>query len=311
LETICLELNGFELNAERWQCGTRGHALLLHGLGGNSVTWHGVAPSLAASLEGTVLTVDLPGFGRSRTAGRDVHIRALSELVEAVLAAEAPAGTRWFIAGNSLGAALALALARHAPDRVAGISLVAPALPLRWGRDSRELARLLAWVPPALPWLGQRLVTRYVRRTGLPGVVDEPVRALFGDATRLDPELRERLLAVSAYRFGWVAEAARAYEQVMRSLGLSLLTPSGVEAAMREITCPVQVIAGARDPLFGPATFAELARLRPDWECIELADIGHVPQLEAPREVTRHLLDWLGRVGCLRQPSPVAPSKEW
>jgi len=108
-----------------------------------------------------------------------------------------------------------------------------------------------------------------------------------------------------------VAEAARAYEQVMRSLGLSLLTPSGVEAAMREITCPVQVIAGARDPLFGPATFAELARLRPDWECIELADIGHVPQLEAPREVTRHLLDWLGRVGCLRQPSPVAPSKEW
>jgi pimeloyl-ACP methyl ester carboxylesterase len=296
LETIRLGLNGFELNAERWECGARAHVLLLHGLGGNSVTWHGVAPSLAASLRGTVLAVDLPGFGRSRTAGRDLHLRALTDLVEAVLRAAAPAGIRWLIAGNSLGAVLALEVAQRAPASIGGISLVAPALPLRWGRDFRGLARVSAWVPPALPWLGRRLIARYARRTGLPGVVDEPVRALFGDPTRLDPELRERLLAVSAYRFGWAREAARAYEQVTRSLGVALLSPSAVEGSIREVTCPVQVISGTRDPLFDAATFAELGRRRPDWERVVLEDIGHVPQLEAPREVTRHLLDWFGRL---------------
>jgi hypothetical protein len=36
--SVRLEVNGFELNAERWSGGRRAHVLLVHGLGGNSVT---------------------------------------------------------------------------------------------------------------------------------------------------------------------------------------------------------------------------------------------------------------------------------
>src|SRR5690348_12034414 len=68
LRSVKLELDGFELHAERWSGGGEGHVLLLHGLGGNSVTWHGVAPELARAARAEVLAVDLPGFGRSRTA---------------------------------------------------------------------------------------------------------------------------------------------------------------------------------------------------------------------------------------------------
>jgi len=289
---VRLTTNGFELDAERWSAGTRAHVLLIHGLGGNSVTWHGVAPVLARSLGAEVLAVNLPGFGRSRTAGRRVDLRVLSALLEAVLRDEAPLGSRWIVAGNSLGGVLALELACRTPELIAGVSVVAPALPLVWGRGPSGMAALSSWVPAAVPWLGGRLIGNYMKKTGLPGVVDEPIRALFGDATRLDAGLRERLLAVSADRLDWVMEAARAYEEVTRSLGIALLRPAAVARWIRETRCPVQAIRGGRDPIFPQSAWRVLERIRPDWDFVTLSDIGHVPQLEAPAEVSRHLSEW-------------------
>lgn len=292
MQSVRLVTSGFELNAERWSGGSRAHVLLIHGLGGNSVTWHGVAPELAHALEAEVLAVDLPGFGRSRTAERRVDLEVLSLLLEAVLGAEAPRGTSWLVAGNSLGGVLALDLARRSPELVAGVSVVAPALPLLWGRGPRGVAALSSWMPAAVPWLGGRLIGNYMKRTGLPGVVDEPIRALFGDAARLDARLRERLLAVSGERLGWVMEAARAYEEVTRSLGIALLRPGVVARWIREARCPVQAIRGGRDPIFPESAWRVLEQARPDWTFVTLPDIGHVPQLEAPGEVAHHLAEW-------------------
>ena len=294
-QSLTLELEGFELHADRWSGGGRAHVLLVHGLGGNSVTWHGVAPELARALRAEVVAIDLPGFGRSRTAGHAVDLGTQSALLEAVMRTQAAAGTRWTIAGNSLGAVLALELACRVPELVAAVSAAAPALPLLWGRDARGVAALASWVPAALPWVGRRLVANYMSKTGLPGVVDDPIRALFGDPTRLDPELRERLLAVSGYRLGWVLEAARAYEQATRSLGVALLRPRAVAHWVTEARCPVQAIRGERDPIFAARAWEKLESVCPAWDYVVLPDIGHVPQLEAPREVTRCLVDFIAR----------------
>lgn len=264
--------------------------LLLHGLGGNSVTWHAVAPVLAESAEATVLAIDLPGFGRSRTLGRRMSFGELSAVVHGVLTASAPAGTRWVLGGNSLGALLALELACRAPELVSGVTVAGLAMPLAWGRTLTEVAAVATWVLPALPWLGRRLIARYTRRTGLPGVVDEPIRALFADPARLDAELRERLLAVSAYRFGWVPEAARAYEETTWSLGLALLRSSRAARWIREAPARVQVIHGDKDPIFGVPAWRRLERERPDWQHLVLPGVGHVPQLEAPEDVARTLV---------------------
>jgi pimeloyl-ACP methyl ester carboxylesterase len=142
--------------------------------------------------------------------------------------------------------------------------------------------------------LGGRLIAKSMRQTGLPGVVDQPIRALFGDERRLDPELRERLLEVSGKRLGWVEEAGRAYEQVTWSLGLELLAPSGAARAIRRVRCPVLAVRGERDPIFPQGAWEELERKRPDWTYETLPDIGHVPQLEAPDAVARCLSTWLG-----------------
>jgi pimeloyl-ACP methyl ester carboxylesterase len=288
-----LPLEGVELWVDRWSGGRRAHVLLLHGLGGNSVTWHGVAPVLARSLEADVLAVDLPGFGRSRTSGRTLDLPVLSALLEALLREQAAPGSRWVLAGNSLGAVLSLELACRVPELVARVSLLSPALPLVWGRGLRGVAALAAWLPASVPWLGGQLVARYMRRTGVPGIVDGPIRALFGDPARLDGGLRERLLGVSANRLEWASEAARAYEQVTRSLGVALLMRSRVERWIRDTACPVQAIRGGRDPIFPESAWQRLEQVRPDWHYRTLPDIGHVPQLEAPREVAQCLLEWM------------------
>ncbi len=292
-----LRVDGFELHVDEWTGGDRAHVLLLHGLGGNSVTWHGVAPVLAERLSGRVLAVDLPGFGLSRPLGRRVGIRLFTQLLTQVMEAEAPSGARFVVAGNSLGAALALELAGAAPAKIAGVSLSALSLPLVWGRGLRGARSLFSWVPAAVPGLGRRLIARYMRRTGLPGLVDEPIRALFGDAARLAPELRERLLQVSGNRLGWVDEAARAYEQTTRSLGVELLRPAGTARWIRKLKCPVQSLYGDLDPIFAAPAWAKLARVRPDWEHVVLPGVGHVPQLEAPDDVGRALLEFSSRLG--------------
>ena len=290
---VLVRAGAFELEAGVWDGGERAHVLLLHGLGGNSVTWHGVGPTLAETLGARVLALDLPGFGCSHPRGKPVSFGVLVEVVLAALREQGPEA-RWTLAGNSLGGALALRVACLAPERVARVSVGAMALPLAWGRSARGFAAFAGSVVLATPGVGRRLVARYARTTGVPGVVDEPVRELFGDPARLDPLLRERLLAVSSSRFAWADEAARAYEQTLRSLGVELLLPSGVARSIEQVRVPVQAIHGTRDPLYPASAWSELQHRRPDWRYDELEGTGHVPQLESPAAYTSLLLRWLG-----------------
>lgn len=274
-----MNIAGFELHADEWRGGAREPILLLHGLGGNAITWHGVAPRLAEAFGARVLAVDLPGFGASHPRGKRLGYSVLLQVVEELLR-----GERWHIAGNSLGGLLALNAAWAWPERVSGLTLAALALPLTWGRSTREVLAFGASAPAGLPWVGRHLVSRYVHATGLPGVVDDPVRNLFGDAARLDPKLRQRLIEVSEYRMTWVGEAARALERATLGLGVVLLWPNRAERWIREVRCPVQAIYGSADPVYPPESWRCLERLRPDWQHHCMLGIGHVPQLEAPSD---------------------------
>ncbi len=293
-ESIKLRASGFELHAHVWE-GGRGEGgqsdpvLLLHGLGGNSVTWHGVAPLVAHALGTRVLAVDLPGFGASHPGGQDVRFSVLASVVASILN-DAPRGVRFHVAGNSLGGLLALHAAFGLPERVKRVTLAALSLPLAWGRGPRDLWALRSYLPAATPWLGRRLVARYTRATGVPGIVDDPIAWLFADPTRLEPELRSRLLAVSSYRLTWVEQAALALEQTTLGLGAALLLPDRAPRWIRDVRCPVRNVWGDRDPIYPAAAWQRLERERPDWEHVCMPGVGHVPQLEAPAEFARVML---------------------
>jgi pimeloyl-ACP methyl ester carboxylesterase len=290
---VRLEIGGRTLRAHAWDGGSERRVLLLHGLGGNSITWHGVAPLLARALSAKVVAPDLPGFGATRPGSERLSFRVLVDITQHIVLGDGAPASPWIVAGNSLGGLIALELCRRVPESIASITLAAGALPLLWGRTRWQVAALLRFTPGLLPGVGRLLVQRYFERTGLPGVVDEPVRELFADPTALRAELRERLLAVSEYRMGWTRDAARAYAQVTRSIALELMLPGRARRAISSARCPVQVIYGSHDPLFPAAAWHKLALIRPDWHYVCLPGVGHVPQLEAPDAFAAHMLSWL------------------
>jgi pimeloyl-ACP methyl ester carboxylesterase len=63
------------------------------------------------------------------------------------------------------------------------------------------------------------------------------------------------------------------------------------------IAAPTLVIQGERDRLVSAAASRELARRRPDWTVDVLAEIGHVPQLEAPTLFVERVDRWLDGAG--------------
>lgn len=95
--------------------------VLVHGTTSSTeASWLQVAPVLAERF--TVIGPDLPGSGASSFSGKQLE---LDDIVEQMLAAAADAGAeRFHLAGWSLGAVVATAMAARAPERVRSLALV-------------------------------------------------------------------------------------------------------------------------------------------------------------------------------------------
>lgn len=118
--------------------GDVAQVLLLHGLGASHSIWEPVRKRLRARGIAT-LVPDLLGFGGSRSIGTsfdlDDHVDALLRLLD-----ESRAQTV-LVAGHSYGCAVAVALARRAPERVSGLVLVSPPVFRDSTRARERLAR--------------------------------------------------------------------------------------------------------------------------------------------------------------------------
>jgi 3-oxoadipate enol-lactonase len=111
---------GESLYCEASGTGEDGPTLLfLHESGGTGATWRAQLAGLAKGAH--CLAPDLPGHGRSEGGGYP----SVVEYRMVVLGLLDALAIRWpvVLAGVCLGAAVAVDLARHAPDRVAGLVL--------------------------------------------------------------------------------------------------------------------------------------------------------------------------------------------
>ncbi|MEO5641308.1 MAG: alpha/beta fold hydrolase, partial [Sphingomicrobium sp.] len=97
--------------------------ILIHGFGGDYLNWMFNQAVLAADRD--VLAFDLPGHGGSAKEVGDGSLEALAARVLAWL--DAVNLETVHLAGHSMGAAVAIALARAAPDRVRSIVAIAGA----------------------------------------------------------------------------------------------------------------------------------------------------------------------------------------
>ena len=126
----------------------RGIAVLVHGLSDTAFAMRDLAGSLSRlCFESRVLL--LPGHGTRPADLRVVDHRDWLAHVEAAVAQAGRENDRVVLAGFSLGAALALAVAAESPDKVDAVIGLSPAYRLR----SNFLARQARWVATFRPWL--------------------------------------------------------------------------------------------------------------------------------------------------------------
>lgn len=274
--------------------------VLVHGLGGSTVSWELVGASLAARLGARVTALDLPGFGRTRCEDRPPSFGVHARLLTAFLEARGPA----VVMGNSMGGTLGAALAASQPDLVQSLVLVNAAVPRPRG-NLEQLTRTMRFAALLAPRAATPILRARARALGPEGVVDATLRFVLAHPEALDPQIRARLVALAADRHHF-PESATAYAQSGGSLFRYLAGPMRRDLAT--LHRPTLIVHGRRDRLVPVGFVRALAHQRRDWPLVELEGCGHVPQLEQPERFVATVCEWLERAGLSDARDRAAPA---
>lgn len=165
--------------------------------------------------------------------------------------------------GMSMGAYLALALARRFPAQVSRLVLVgASARP-----DTPQGAE------------NRRKVVGWARKVGTERLAEAIADQMLGAAQQQEPHLRARLREMA----GAIGLETFARHQE------ALASRPDARPALAGINCPALVITGSEDSVTPPEQGRELAEGLPNGRHLLLEGIGHMPVLEAPQAVARAL----------------------
>lgn len=252
-------------------------AILIHGLGGAKSSFYETVAALA--VDHTVHAIDLPGFGSSSKPRGPYDPEFFARHVLALM--DALAIDRADLVGNSMGGRVALEVGLRAPDRVRTLSLLAPSMAFRRGRQLVPLARVLR---PELAVLPPILHPRLVR---------ERFWSLIARPERVDPALGD--IAVDEFLRTHGSPAARvAFYAAARQIYLEQpLGPAGFWTRIEELQPPALFVWGEQDRLV-PARFARhVAAALPGAAQVILPECGHVPQIELPEQTHALLRDFI------------------
>lgn len=260
----------------RWEARARGTGtplLLLHGFTGRGSAWGAHATAFARAFR--VITVDLPGHGRSETSepGR-MSVERTADDLAAILRQTGPIPAH--VLGYSLGARIALRLAVAHPGVVRRLVLESPSAGIATAAE--RTARRAA---------DEELATS-IDRDGIEAFVAEwerqPVFASHGVLPRA------RAARLHSMR---LANDPRGLAASLRGAGQGSMEP--LFDRLGAVTVQTLVIAGALDPRGRPRA-EQVARGIPGARLEIIANAGHTPHEEQPRVFRRLALDFLQEV---------------
>lgn len=266
--------------------------VLVHGLGGSHVNWAAIAPALAR--DHRVRALDLAGFGLTRggdtrSTSVEANRRLLHRFITEVCGAPA------VLVGNSMGGLICLLTAAEHPDAVSGTVLIDPALPVhRAAPPGPAVAALFAAY--STPGVGKALM-RGRRRTSTPEQwAMQTLRLCCVDPSRVPPEVVRAHIEFAVSR-GTYPALEQEFVVATRSMLSVLARRRRFEELLAGLRTPVLLIHGEKDRLIRVAAARQAARSHPSWRYEEVADVGHVPQLEAPEWTLRTITSWLAAEG--------------
>jgi pimeloyl-ACP methyl ester carboxylesterase len=240
-----------------WLQGSGPVVVLLHGQPGGARDWDLVLPLLDGF---STLTPDRPGYDRSKAQGFLGNAFAVLDLLDQ------HGIERAYLCGYSWGGGAALATALIAPERVAGLTLVASV-----GTQGAYTAadRLLAlpivhWVFEAVMRLGgSRLASYSARATG--SILQRPQAR----------HVREGL------RGGRRGPYWRSFHREQQAL---VRETTQLERRLGRVQAPAVLLGGTRDTAVPLEAVRALAAALPDAVLHEV-DAGHLMTLEAPQAI--------------------------
>lgn len=247
--------------------------ILVHGYGESLIAWRAVFDQLSDGAD--VIALDLPGFGLSDKPASGYQIEALAA---DLLAAMNSLGVRHAVlVGHSLGGAVVTAAALAAPERVAALVLVDPAV-------------LSA---PLLPDSTRASTTRDAARSAIAEY--EALRSHFDSPH--DPSWLAESDSALAYLPAQDSAYRSALTAVLREFDFGFLT----RQRSARLAQPVLVLWGEYDTVVPIADGRRLAALLPNARFAMIARSWHRPHVERPGETATAIR------GFLRSLSPSGP----
>jgi pimeloyl-ACP methyl ester carboxylesterase len=230
--------------------------VLLHGTSASLHTWDGWTHRLTGQRR--VIRFDLPGFGLTGPDPQnDYSMAAYVRFVGAVM--DTLGVNTFVLAGNSLGGQIAWETAAAMPQRVSKLVLID--------------AAGYSFKPKSVPigfWVARTPGLREVMGQMLPrGMVRSSLRNVYGDPSRVTPELVDRYYDM-ALRAGNRQALGKRFEQVL----------SSDEATIKTLKVPTLILWGAKDRLIPPENAQRFEADIAGSRLVVFADLGHVPHEE-------------------------------
>jgi len=271
--------------------------IFIHGWLGNLGNWRWNVPAFSDRYH--VLALDLPGFGNSDKADRDLTLELYAKVVKGLM--DQKGLRKATLVGNSMGGEVAALVALRYPDNVDKLVLVDSAglmqtpLPMRlaawhtnriadWivhrvqkraqGQDSSQIYSALHERIFNPKRLRQRQVAFDLKN---PNVVET-----------MDSTCRYYSTLIKNREFEWhVKDALRAFRS---------LTDTSLEHLLGAVKAPTLIVWGDHDQLI-PPKFAELFHHGiAGSRVVLIKDAGHIPMIEKPEEFNKALGDFLAGV---------------
>jgi pimeloyl-ACP methyl ester carboxylesterase len=255
--------------------------LLVHGFGDSFMSWAAWIDVLKTDFR--VITVDLPGHGLTRTPpGYTPSAAAQVAFIDDL--AGALDLESYAIAGSSMGGGVAWRTALANPEAVWGLVLVdAAGFPNETSAPPPLAFRLL--MTPFGRFLLEHLETRPITR--------ESLKADFVNTAIVTPKFVEDWVAV---------QRAPGHRRILMQTLSGAGAPADA-ATLATITAPTLVLWGEQDQILHVASARKFADAIPGAVLITYRDIGHLPQVEAPKQSGADAAAFLRRV------APVQPGR--
>lgn len=231
--------------------------IFLNSLGTDLRMWDGLIAPLSAH---RLVRLDNRGHGLSARSPQTPTIDDLAK--DALALADHLEIEKAVFVGCSLGGLIAQEIARIAPERVEGLVLsnTAGRIGAREGWETR---------------------IAQVRESGLAAMTDAILERWFGPEFRAHPDC-----AI------WATEVARCDREGYIG-GCEVLAATDLEADLPRIAAPTLVIAGRHDGATPPEQVLGMAARIPGARTEMIETAGHLPAIETPDLVARHITDFL------------------